>query len=303
MIASGWGYDIWSLLLGFGAGLACGFLNTAASAGSAVSLPILMMIGLDPVSANATNRIPVLIGALSATARFHQRKALPWEVALKVSLPVMMGGLIGAGLAEVLPGRDLALIITAAVLVALVLLFTKLKQAIESATSEPARYGVREFLLFTGIGVWLGFIVLDGATYLLLALTLAVGLHPGERRQKRGAGSHDHRCDACFRLQGQHRLGARGHHGCGQYRGRCSRSAMGNVTAGAEMGVLVVGAGDLRRACASNDPLRFQDSLATNNWERALQKTVHGPRWQEAASWRANTESLACDYFKSRKRA
>jgi hypothetical protein len=119
MIASGWGYDIWSLLLGFGAGLACGFLNTAASAGSAVSLPILMMIGLDPVSANATNRIPVLIGALSATARFHQRKALPWEVALKVSLPVLMGGLIGAGLAEVLPGRDLALIITAAVLVAL----------------------------------------------------------------------------------------------------------------------------------------------------------------------------------------
>ena len=56
------------------------------------------------------------------------------------------------------------------------LLFSKLKQAIESATSEPARYGVREFFLFSGIGVWLGFIVLDGATYLLLALTLAVGL-------------------------------------------------------------------------------------------------------------------------------
>jgi uncharacterized protein len=64
---------------------------------------------------------------------------------------------------------------TAAVLVALVLLFTKLKQAIESATSETV-YGVREFLVFMGIGVWLGFIVLDGATYLLLALTLVVGL-------------------------------------------------------------------------------------------------------------------------------
>jgi uncharacterized protein len=176
MVAPGWGYDIWSLLLGLGAGLACGFLNTAASSGSAVSLPVLMMIGLDPVSANATNRIPVLIGALSATASFHQRKALPWGVALKVSLPVMVGGLLGAGLAEVLPGRDLALIITAAVLVALLLLFTKLKQAIESASSGTIRYGVREFLLFTGIGIWLGFIVLDGATYLLLALTLAVGL-------------------------------------------------------------------------------------------------------------------------------
>jgi hypothetical protein len=53
---------------------------------------------------------------------------------------------------------------------------TKLKQAIESARSDEVRYGVREFFLFIGIGGWLGFIVLDGATYLLLALTLAVGL-------------------------------------------------------------------------------------------------------------------------------
>jgi len=172
----GLSFDIWSLLLGLGAGLACGFLNTAASSGSAVSLPILMMGGLDPVSANATNRIPVLIGALSATWSFHQRKALPWDLAAKVSLPVAIGGLAGAGLAEILPGRDLALIITAAVLVALVLLFTKLKQAIESATSDTVRYGTREFLMFMAIGVWLGFIVLDGATYMLLALTLVVGL-------------------------------------------------------------------------------------------------------------------------------
>ena len=168
----GFGYDIWSLLLGLGAGLACGFLNTAASSGSAVSLPILLMIGLDPVTANATNRVPVLIGALSATMSFHQRGALLWGLALNVSLPVAIGGLAGAGLTEILPGRELALIITAAVLVALVLLFTKLKQAIESAASETVRYGAREFFIFIGIGVWLGFIVLDGATYLLLVLIL-----------------------------------------------------------------------------------------------------------------------------------
>ena len=170
------GYDLWALLLGLAAGLACGFLNTAASSGSAVSLPVLMMIGLDPVSANATNRIPVLIGALSATWSFHLRRALIWGLAVKVSAPVAIGAVIGAGLAELLSSRALALVITAAVLVALVLLFTKLKQAIEAATSEEVRYGAREFLLFVGIGVWLGFIVLDGATYMLLALTLVVGL-------------------------------------------------------------------------------------------------------------------------------
>jgi uncharacterized membrane protein YfcA len=170
------GYDLWYLLLGLGAGLACGFLNTAASSGSAVSLPILMLIGLDPVSANATNRIPVLIGGLSATMSFHAKRALPWAMAAKVSVPAALGSLLGAALAELVPAREFGLVITAAVLIALVLLFTKLKQAIEQASSDVTRYGMREAAVLFGIGIWLGFIVLDGATYLLLALTLIVGL-------------------------------------------------------------------------------------------------------------------------------
>ena len=59
------------LALAIVAGLACGFLNTVASSGSAVSLPVLMAIGLDPITANATNRVPLLLGSLSATWKFH----------------------------------------------------------------------------------------------------------------------------------------------------------------------------------------------------------------------------------------
>src|SRR5215471_4618998 len=97
------GYDLWTLALGLGAGLACGFLNTAASSGSAVSLPMLMLIGLDPISANATNRIPVVIGAASATLSFHSKNALPWVLAGKVCVPAALGSLFGAALAELLP--------------------------------------------------------------------------------------------------------------------------------------------------------------------------------------------------------
>ena len=158
------------------AGLACGFLNTTASSGSAVSLPILLAIGLDPLTANATNRLPVLVGAMSATGSFQRRHAIPWRLAVKVSVPVVLGAAVGAGLAEVVPGRDLALLITAAVLFALILLFTKLKSAIASAAEHDPVFGLRERLMFFGIGAWIGFIVLDGATYLLLCLTLAVGL-------------------------------------------------------------------------------------------------------------------------------
>ncbi len=166
-----------TLLIGLGAGLACGFLNTAASSGSAVSLPILILMGLDPISANATNRIPVLIGAATATMSFHARKALPWGMVIKLSVPTTLGGLLGALLAEQLPARDLGLVITAAVLIAFALIFTKLKQVIEHASSETVRVGRREMLVLFAVGIWLGFIVLDGATYLLLALTLGVGLN------------------------------------------------------------------------------------------------------------------------------
>lgn len=169
-------YDLWSLALGFGAGLACGFLNTAASSGSAVSLPLLMLIGLDPLSANATNRIPVLIGAISATMSFHAKNVMPWRLALRVSGPAMAGSLVGAGLAETIDSRNLGLVITGAVMVALVLLFTKIKKTLESVSVDDPRWSWGHAAIFFGIGLWLGFIVLDGATYLLMALTLAAGL-------------------------------------------------------------------------------------------------------------------------------
>ena len=47
------------------AGFLCGFITTVASSGSAVSLPILLAIGLDPITANATNRLPVVAASLT----------------------------------------------------------------------------------------------------------------------------------------------------------------------------------------------------------------------------------------------
>lgn len=83
-------YEWWSLALAIAAGVACGFLNTVASSGSAVSLPVLMAIGLDPITANATNRVPLLLGSISARWKFHTKKAMPWGLAIKVSIPTSM---------------------------------------------------------------------------------------------------------------------------------------------------------------------------------------------------------------------
>jgi uncharacterized membrane protein YfcA len=158
------------------AGLFCGFLNTVASSGSAVSLPILMSIGLHAAAANATNRVPVLIGALAATAGLARHGAIPWRRALMVAAPLALGALIGAIASEHLPGHDLRTIIVGAVVAALILIFTKLKTLLNARGSSDFRLDPRTIALLFVVGIWTGFIVLDSGTYMLLVLVLAAGL-------------------------------------------------------------------------------------------------------------------------------
>jgi uncharacterized membrane protein YfcA len=163
----------WGLLAVVGA--ACGLLNALASSGSAISLPALLMLGLPEGMANATNRLPVMIGALMATFSFARRGQLDWTAALKFVPAAAAGSLIGALCAELLPNRQMGILITGAVLVALVLLFTKIKTALARESIDPPQVTLRSVGLMFLVGAWIGLIVIDGATYLLLVLILVCG--------------------------------------------------------------------------------------------------------------------------------
>lgn len=154
------------------AGASCGFLNTLASSGSAVSLPILVMLGMPEGVANATNRLPVLIGSSVAVFTFWREGKVDWAPAFKLSLPAVLGAAIGTVIAEWLPDQQLGYLLTGAVLLALVLLFTKARQALQKEITEPASVSPFALVLMFFVGVWLGLIVIDGATFILLVLIL-----------------------------------------------------------------------------------------------------------------------------------
>lgn len=160
----------WAILVF--AGAACGFLNTLASSGSAVSLPILVLLGMPEGAANATNRLPVLIGALVATFTFARRGEVDWTAAWKLGIPAVAGAVLGALAAEWLPNKDIGYLITGAVLLALIMLFTKTKEALARIATTPPTVTPLAVVLMLGVGFWIGLIVLDGATYLLLVLML-----------------------------------------------------------------------------------------------------------------------------------
>lgn len=170
------GYDLLHIVLGLLAGFACGFLNTAASSGSFISLPVLIFLGLDPATANATNRLPVLVGAVSGAASFAANKTMMWGLAGRITVPTTIGSLIGAGFAELVPRHDMGMIVTGAILIAVLLLLKNIKKAIEQAQQTDVKLTPFQMALLFGVGIWLGFIVLGGATCLLLILLLMIGL-------------------------------------------------------------------------------------------------------------------------------
>jgi uncharacterized membrane protein YfcA len=162
---------LYALLL-LAAGLACGLVNTLASSGSAISLPVLLMFGLSPLDANATNRLSVLFGSLMALRTFAAKKQVDWKAGLKMAIPATIGSIAGVLAAEKIPGRSMALVITLAVIAAFLLLVFKMKRVLERPSPGEAGFTTAGMIALVGVGFWLGFIVLDGATYLLLVLIL-----------------------------------------------------------------------------------------------------------------------------------
>lgn len=163
-----------TLLLLVVAGLGLGFANALASSGSALSLPILLGLGLQPELANGTNRVAVLVGALAAVTSFARARLIQWRIVIPLMASAAVGSLIGVRISEILSPSRMHLAIVAAECVALVLLLIRPSRWV-NATGDHPRVGPVQLVLVFLIGIWTGFIVLDGGTYLLLLLVFSVG--------------------------------------------------------------------------------------------------------------------------------
>ena len=154
-------------------GVVAAFLNTAASSGSAISLPIMIMIGVGPVVANASNRLPIVIGCATAVWTFHRAGHLPWRDAVRFAIPVAIGAVAGALLASVFDDRRTTNLVIFAVVVAVLLLFSNPSKWLSAdRTNQPPNKGPLVMILMGCVGVWAGLIAVDSGTYALAVLVL-----------------------------------------------------------------------------------------------------------------------------------
>ncbi len=82
-------------LLVVGGGVAAA-INVIGGGGSLVTIPILLGLGLPPNTANGTNRIGILIDDVASLFGLRKQAATGMQLGLKLSIPVMLGAIIGS---------------------------------------------------------------------------------------------------------------------------------------------------------------------------------------------------------------
>lgn len=86
-------------------GLFAGSINSVVGSGGLVTFPLLVSIGLPPVTANITNNLGVLPGILAATFSYRRRLRGEWAILGPQLVLAGLGGTIGGILLVIFPSE------------------------------------------------------------------------------------------------------------------------------------------------------------------------------------------------------
>ncbi|MCP4421505.1 MAG: sulfite exporter TauE/SafE family protein [Chloroflexi bacterium] len=158
------------------AGFAAGFINTLAGSGSLITLPLLIFLGIPATVANGTNRVGVLFQNIVSVASFRRQQVLDVRGGLILSLPAIIGSIIGAniavGLDETLMRQAIGVLMV--IMLGIILLRPKrwLQGELEKMEKRPS---FLQLVIFFFIGMYGGFLQAGVGIFLLAGLVLGIG--------------------------------------------------------------------------------------------------------------------------------
>src|SRR5664279_2223255 len=93
-------------------------MNAVVGAGTLITFPALLAIGLPPVTANVTNTLGLVPGSLAGAYGYRDQLRDIRPILRQVALPALAGGLTGATLVLVLPAKSYSAVVPLLLLVA-----------------------------------------------------------------------------------------------------------------------------------------------------------------------------------------
>jgi uncharacterized membrane protein YfcA len=157
-------------------GMIGGFFNTFVGAGSLLSIPVLMILGLPPHTAIATNRLGVIGSDIAGWYEFHVKKMIDYKAAVVLAVPALIGAVLGANLILQFDEANLRKIIGAVTFLILILIMANPRAGIEHIKYKAGgrRYLTAVIVSFI-VGVYGGFYGAGAGTFLFYILILFFG--------------------------------------------------------------------------------------------------------------------------------
>ncbi len=132
----------------FAAGVGAGTINTVVGSGTLLTFPVLLAVGLPPVTANVSNALGLVPGSVAGAIGYRRELSGQRGLLLRLGVIALAGGVTGAVLLVTLPSKAFDAIVPALVAAALVLvvLQPRLARALQarrerSGTTAPAHGG------------------------------------------------------------------------------------------------------------------------------------------------------------------
>jgi len=172
-----------SALLLFSVGVISGVINVMAGGGSALTLPVLIFLGLDSALANGTNRIAIVVQNLAAVSSFKKEKYSRFGTSIKLSLLTLPGSIIGA-LAAVKMSNELFQKVLAFIMIGIIIsmMLPKSKTVYSGEANKRISFWTHLSMFFIGfyggfIQVGVGFLLMAALHYLMKLNLVYVNMH------------------------------------------------------------------------------------------------------------------------------
>ncbi|GAA1988791.1 sulfite exporter TauE/SafE family protein [Kitasatospora viridis] len=111
----------WEALAVLAAGAGAGTINVIVGSGTLITFPVLLALGVPPVTANVSNTLGLVPGSVSGAIGYRRELADQRGRLVRLGLASLAGGLIGAVLLTRLPSSAFTAIVPVLILLALVL--------------------------------------------------------------------------------------------------------------------------------------------------------------------------------------
>lgn len=171
------GLDGGTLALLLAAAFAAGWIDAVVGGGGLLQLPALLLVpGISPVQALATNKLASVFGTATSSATYYRSVRPNLRTAIPMAGIALVGAIAGASVAAYLPAEVFKpIIVVALVAVALITLFKPAMGAITKLKHRGRRHHGTALAVGAVIGFYDGVLGPGTGTFLVISLVAFLG--------------------------------------------------------------------------------------------------------------------------------